>query len=511
MEPNTSKNKLDQILAENKKLKAKIKLLEGKKTVGKSLRKTVGRMGSNFFLGKGLKRSFLRLFEEIPSGKVQKVTLADVSSHLVWRLTRVGIFTLCLGIIPFFILGIQTYILNSQNQLLLYQNKRLDQQVNLEEGSRRSSLVFLMSNIMDKIGEELKASSNKDRTLSDELIGRIVSLSKAFRPYRYLENDELIAQPLSPERGQLLFSLTNSLLSKKSYDKLFERADFSYADLQNANFENAYLEGAKLEYSNFQGANFKDADLDYVKFTGANLQETTFEETYMTGIKFKEADLRNCTMTRVKMTDANLTDADFRHATLSGDFRRSIIDRFHIDSVTIGFLNVEGIEIHDAYMSGHVDTANVIGIFEMEARDYLNENYAWKKRYISKNSKKDSIYFLAPKKVSILSTMENCSKTVEEIILSSNNIQTLEKETKAKKEKLLFKLEASPFGDVNLGIPKDKIYRFRITTDETSAVSTIGWIEFDPVQQTLKRVSFSETIDLDFNKTLLRNFPLDCQ
>ena len=74
MEPNTSKNELDQILAENKKLRAKIELLEGKKTVGKSLRKTVGRIGTNFFLGKGLKRSFLRLFEEIPSGKVQKVT-----------------------------------------------------------------------------------------------------------------------------------------------------------------------------------------------------------------------------------------------------------------------------------------------------------------------------------------------------------------------------------------------------------------------------------------------------
>lgn len=63
--------------------------------------------------------------------------------------------------------------------LIEKQNEIIKEQSHLSEASRRGSLVFLSSNIYDKIDEELKAPGNYSRSLSEELIGRIASLSYA--------------------------------------------------------------------------------------------------------------------------------------------------------------------------------------------------------------------------------------------------------------------------------------------------------------------------------------------
>ena len=514
MESNTSNKDVQQIKKENLRLKAELQLLKGKKKAGTTLGKLASKITTTIFLGNGLKRSVLRLFEEIPNGKVSKVTLADVSSHLVWRLTRVGIFTLLLALIPLCILGIQTYILNTQNQLLQYQNERLDQQINLEEGNRRSSLIFLMSNIMDKMGEELKASNTKNR-LSDALIGRIVSLSQALRPYRYLENDQLITQPLSPERGQLLISLTNSALHETTYEKIFEKADFSFADLKHANFNGNYMQGIQLQYANLEGASFKHTDLEYANLEGANLQYTEFEETYMNSIKLGGANLRNSHLHNVKMTYANIS-ADFTNAEISGDFRNSFIDSIDLDGIKLGFLDLEGLEIRNPEMIALVDkdTLDVANIFEVPDanRDYLNENFFWKQQAVQKEDMtKGYLYVLTRKKASTLSTMDNCLKKVIELIKSADEIQQLERDMIKKKESLTFTVEANPFGEENLGVRLDSIYLYRISTEDADPLFTISWIEFNPFKHTLKKFALDDTTTLTFNKSLLKSFPLECE
>ena len=513
MDSNTSKDEYNQILKENLKLKAELQLLKGKKKAQSLLGKLANKVTTNIFVGRGLKRSVLRLFEEIPEGKVSKVTLADVSSHLVWRLTRVGIFTLMLALIPFLILGIQTYILNTQNKLLLYQNNRLDQQINLEEGSRRSSLIFLMSNIMDKMGEELKASNKYKKTLSNAIIGRIVSLSQALRPYRYLENDKLIDQPLSPERGQLLISLTNSSLHESTYEKIFEKADFSYADLKNANFDDNYMQGIELSYANLQGASFRNTVLEYANVVGANLQGAKFEETYMNSIKLTNANLQNSLLQNVKMTNATLKNTDFRNAEISGDFKHSIFDHIHLDGIKIGFLDLEGIEIRDPELMKLIDTNDVASIYTIPeaSRAYLNQNFKWKKRAIQKEDMSISSHFvLTRKKASTLSTMDNCLKRVLEIIKSAKKIQQIEQELIQKKEDIAFIPEANPFGDDNLAITTDTVYLFRMIAETVNTPLAIGWIEFNPINQTLKKYTLEDTTTLKFNKSLLRTFPLEC-
>ena len=513
MESNQSKEEYHEIIKENLKLKAEVQLLRGQEKAGNFFSKVASKITTNVFVGKGLKRSVLRLFEELPDGKVSKVTLADVSTHLVWRLTRVGIFTLMLGLIPLCLLSIQTYILNTQNKLLADQNERLDQQINLEEGSRRSSLIFLMSNIMDKMGEELKAPDNPNNILSDALIGRIVSLSQALRPYRYLENDRLIDQPLSPERGQLLISLTNSNLHASTYEKLFQKADFSYADLKHANFDDYYIKGIELSFANLQDASFRNSVLEYSNLTKANLQGARFEETYMNGIKLNDANLQNSYLTNVKMTHATLKNTDFRNSEVSGDFRYSIFDGIQLDDIKMGFLDIEGVEIRDPKLMELVDTNDVASIYSLSeaSKEYLNENFQWKKHAIQKEDMSvSSHYVLMRKKASTLSTMDNCLKKVVEIIKSANKIQEKEKELREKKEKIAFLPEANPFGDDNLGLTVDSVFLFRMIEEAVNTPLAIGWIEFDPVKATLKEFNLEDTSYLTFDKSLLNTFPLEC-
>ncbi len=513
MASETPKDDYNQILKENLKLKAELNLLKGKKKARSTLGKIASKMTTNIFVGKGLKRSVLRLFEELPNGKVSKVTLADVSSHLVWRLTRVGVFTFLLALIPLFILGIQTYILHSQNKLLQYQNSRLDQEINLEEGNRRSSLIFLMSNIMDKIGEELKDYRNDKKRLSNPLIGRIVSLSQALRPYRYLENDHLIDHPLSPERGQLLISLTNSGLHPSTYEKIFEKADFSYADLKNANFDGNYMQGINLSYANLEGATFSNAVLEYANLEGAKLTDVDFEETFMNGIILNDANLQNSHLHNVKMRNANLKKADFRNAELSGDFGYSVIDSIQLDGIEIGILDLEGIEIRNPQVMALVDTNDVASIFNLPtaSKEYLNKNFKWQKQAVQKEDKSISSHFILVRKtISTLSTMDNCLKRVLEIIRSAEKIQTIEQDLRQKKESISFLPEANPFGDNNLALTVDSIYLFRMITGGERTPLALGWLEFDPYKNSLREFSLGDTTDLTFKKSLLKTFPLEC-
>ena len=366
---------------------------------------------------------------------------------------------------------------------------------------------------MDKMGEELKAPNNPNNILSDALIGRIVSLSQALRPYRYLENDVLINQPLSPERGQLLISLTNSNLHASTYEKLFQKADFSYADLKHANFDGYYIKGIELSFANLQDASFRNSVLEYANLTKANLQGAKFEETYMNGIKLNDANLQNSYLTNVKMTHATLKNTDFRNSEVSGDFRYSIFDGIRLDDIKMGFLDIEGVEIRDAELIEFVDTNDVASIYSLSeaSKIYLNENFQWKKQAVQKEDMSiSSHYVLMRKKASTLSTMDNCLKKVVEIIKSANKIQQKERELMKKKEKIAFLPEANPFGDDNLGLTVDSVYLFRMIAEAVNTPLAIGWIEFDPVKATLKEFNLADTTYLTFNKSLLSAFPLEC-
>ncbi|HMX39511.1 MAG TPA: hypothetical protein PKD78_04255, partial [Saprospiraceae bacterium] len=117
----------------------------------------------------------------------------------------------------------QNKLLTQQNELVRQQNKRLDQQTYLQEAERRSSLIFLMGNILDALNQELRADIGAPgvRDLSPQLIGRVIALSNSLRPYRYLGTDSLVTRELSPERGHLLLSIISSQIDPGSLRRIY--------------------------------------------------------------------------------------------------------------------------------------------------------------------------------------------------------------------------------------------------------------------------------------------------
>lgn len=280
-----------------------------------------------FVLGIDLDKAINNTLNELPKPKPE--TISNLLAHLIYRFTRLGIIGLVVAVIPTWILWIQTQkitaqniLLGQQNTLLERQNDKIDYQINLEESTRRSSLVFLMGNIMDKIDEELKDAFNVDsktRRLSPQLIGRIVALSQSLKPYRFLDtNADTLTKPYSPERSQLLLSLVNSELDQVTYKEIFSRATFAYADLSNANLSFMTLSGANFTEVDFRGANLSDTD-----FTNSNLSFA-----YVQGVKLFHSDFSNANLFGANFSDAKVSDifiglglgsdplVDFRNASL---------------------------------------------------------------------------------------------------------------------------------------------------------------------------------------------------
>lgn len=263
------------------------------------------------------------------------------------------------GMLGTMLLYNQNKLLTQQNLLLQNQNYRLDQQTYLQEAERRSSLIFLMGNLLDAIDHDLKADIGQAgvRDLSPQIIGRVVALSKSLRPYRYLESDSLVPRELSPERGHLLISLVNSQIDNGSLRKIFQYSDFSYADLKDVVLSGEYLSGINLSHADLRGATLDETDLSRADLSGAdlsdavlaraNLQEARLRQTLLTNAYFESADLSQANFYGAKMRSANLsgaklqrthfTHADLSQATLMGaTILRTGFDQTILDSTEVG-------------------------------------------------------------------------------------------------------------------------------------------------------------------------------
>lgn len=279
--------------------------------------------------------SVSKLVEQLAERNVERDTVKDVLYATLRRLTRVGAITLLIALAPLTMAVLQTYYLKKQNDKFDIQNERIEQQTFLQEAERRSSLVFLFDNVLDKIDEELRINPGR-RELSPQLIGRIVALTKALKPYRYLEGDTITSRMTSPERGQVLLSLLASKLHPNTYDQIFVLADFSYSTLSNVNLDGAYLRninlahavlesvsltGADLRNANFEGAELthahvrltgpgaRPAHFDFANFHQAHLVDADFGGSYLDFANFSEARLRNVTFQRAFLNQTKFDQA----------------------------------------------------------------------------------------------------------------------------------------------------------------------------------------------------------
>ncbi len=199
------------------------------------------------------------------------------------------------------------------NRLLSEQNKKIDQQTYLLEADRRSSLVHLFSNVMDKVDAELAdTTNNQQRSLTPQLQGRIIALSLAFKPYRYFEFETASITPLvSPERGHMLVSLYESDVDTTTMGPIVNKGNFEYADLKEANLKQGYFNkgrfsGAFLDSTLLQRANFTYTQLNKARITYSNCDSANFSH----------AELLNAVLSRVHVNYAIFNNAVFDNARL---------------------------------------------------------------------------------------------------------------------------------------------------------------------------------------------------
>lgn len=421
----------------------------------KSKRYLFSKKAAFMIIGKGLKTSLFRLYGELPD-KVSKDTFADVSAHVIWRITRIGIFTVLIAAIPLLVLFVQTLILSkqnslfktqndlfslqlqqveqqndlikgqnqlfkeqnklfqkqnikvdvqnelvsnqnsmlsnqnslfkNQNNLVEQQNNRIVQQTELIEADRRSSLVFLMGNIMDKVDEEIKTVGNKQRALSFEVIGRITALSQSLKPYKYLKNDRLIRKPLSPERGQLLLALINSHLDTiETYDLIFKTTKFSRSDLEEAQLSNAYLAGARLNNANLEEVVLKSANLNRAKLQSADLQEAnlsaaTLQQTHLRKAYLNLADLEKANLSKADLSEADLTYANLKKAILyetnfkDADLSFADLSETDLSNTIFNGANLTNVKLKNAIVNT-ADWFRILKAWKVKGLEELEEKY----------------------------------------------------------------------------------------------------------------------------------------
>ena len=349
-----SEENIQQVLQENKalqlenqELKEKLDILTSEQKHKKTKLIKASIRGVGIWAGSDLKNSFNSAFEELPN--VSKKSAAQLSASLAKRLTRIGLFTILFAVIPALVLLVQTTILFQQNEKLETQNQKIQKQVYLEEASRRNNLVFLMDNVLDIIHDELNESQS--RKLDKSTIARVKSLMYGFRPYKFLEGEEL-TEPLSPEKGQFLLALIHSDINTKSMQDIF-RASFNNVYLKGAN-----LFGVSLENIDMPSSDLQDADLWQSNLKNANLHKVNFKNTRLGKANLSYADLQY----------AQLNNANLSNAILEGAF---------LENATLENTNLTGASLHNMHVASedwleNLKKWNVIGANEIMDKYTIN-------------------------------------------------------------------------------------------------------------------------------------------
>ncbi len=310
---------IERLKKENKLLQDKLDKINKGKQKKRRFRWWLLKKSSVPIFGNRLKNSISNAIHEYKEYKTVSVdTVSDVSSSVIWRITRIGLFAFMVAVIPAAVLIFQTKLLINQNALITSQN-------NLVEADRRSSLVFVMGDVLTDLNEELKYKGvNSGRNISKTLEARIISLCMAMKPYRYIENGVLIEKPISPERGQLLFTLLKSDLGSESSQDILNSADFNYTNLRKVNLgRGVNLKYARLDYSDLTeaqmpAANLERAELKEVQMSKANLSDANLKRARLHNANLHKAELLTADLTNANLFGADLSGADLSEATLWG-------------------------------------------------------------------------------------------------------------------------------------------------------------------------------------------------
>lgn len=372
-----SQQEINDLIKDNDSLKDQLNKLkeQQKKSRGRFI--WVIKKGGTLWAGPRLEKSFYKLYSELPT--VTKSTFAEFSANIFKRLLRIGFAALLLAAIPLLLLLLQTLILSksnniveSQNQkielqneilsnqsnIIESQNSKLQIQIELQEASRRSNLVLLMDNILNRVNNELTDEKNDNQTISKPLISRIKSLSQGFLPYRFYDyrKDSLDSKLVSPERGQLLSALVNSGINNSSLDNLYDGSTFARAYLYGVDLNSSYLKNVNLNSAILTYASLIDSDLRDATLWFSNLEGADLNNADLRGVNLVDADLPGTSLIKADLRDANLGGADLQRANLQfANLKDAIVWSVNFRNSDLRYANLSGVNFNRVSLSASKD------------------------------------------------------------------------------------------------------------------------------------------------------------
>jgi uncharacterized protein YjbI with pentapeptide repeats len=285
----------------------------------------------------------VRLISKSPT--TQNSNNATRTYSVIWIL--ISAFIVFGGLISSFLIYRQNELFETKTQ---DQKKRIQEQSELIESVRRSSLNILMNDILDKVDDDLK--NNPGGKLSDKTIASIVAaFNYTFIPYRYWEGDNLSEKKLSPEKGQFLLALCTKNIDSSSFNKIKLNAHFFGADLRKGDLRRVDLSGADLKDADLSGADLSGAILKGADLRKANLRGAHVNKANLVGADLRRAVLSWAELNGAQLDSANLNGADLTNAQLrKADLRKATFRAAKLDGALLNEANMEGVVLIDVSM-----------------------------------------------------------------------------------------------------------------------------------------------------------------
>ena len=154
-------------------------------------------------------------------------------------------------------------------------------------------------------------------------------------------------------------SMVNTSLSNAN----FSQANLFQADLTNSNLSSAKLIGTNLHQTILKNANLAGADLTEANLSGANLQAASLSRVNAVGTQFKFADLdrsdwRKADLSGADFSGAKLPDANFSETKLVGtNFRGANLQNVNFRNADLKLADFRGADLQGADFQGAIFVA----------------------------------------------------------------------------------------------------------------------------------------------------------
>lgn len=138
-------------------------------------------------------------------------------------------------------------------------------------------------------------------------------------------------------------------------------ANFGWASMQQAMFDDAILDDADLSWAKIQFGSFPRAHLNNANLSSARLASARFDSAKLCGTDFTEADMPDASLARAHLRGATLRGANLANTSMEGaDLRGADLSTANLTGAVLRNVRLQGAVLRGAKMDGvAMDGANV--------------------------------------------------------------------------------------------------------------------------------------------------------